>query len=92
MYKCNGVADYSNNFRYSKIVLIGCPPSFTRESTKTLDLSKAHEAREIYVDRWYHKKSLLLPQSSSLHHVQVAYMEGSLPLPSDHHIRQIIIR
>ncbi len=90
--ECKDITDYSNSFRYSKIIEIAFPSTFTLQTIQGLDLSKAHEARKIYVGRVYHKKPLLLPQSSRLHEVQVEHLDGPFTLPSDHQIRQILVR
>ncbi len=89
--ECVGIIDYSNSFRYSEVLEIFCPQRFTGEPIKGFDLSKAMEARKICFGGEYHNKPLLLPQSSSLHAVEVENLEGSFILPSEHNIRRITV-
>lgn len=68
---CESIVDYSKSFRYSKIIDISCPLGFTQEATEGFDLSKAVEAREIYVRGGdCNNKQLLLPHCLSLRVVQ----------------------
>ncbi len=89
---CYRITDYSNCFRYSKIIEITCPSKCMEEPIKSCDFSKALEARKIYFDGRDCNPLLLLPHCSSLRFVQIKNLKGPLTLPADHHIREIIVR
>ncbi len=90
--ECYGITDYSNCFRSSKIINITCPSKYLLEPIKRCDLSKAVEAREIYFSAGTCTKPLLLPQSSSLRYVEAEFIRSHFTLPSEHEIREIIVR
>ncbi len=90
---CESIVDYSKSFRYSKIIDISCPLGFTQEATEGFDLSKAVEAREIYVRGGdCNNKQLLLPHCLSLRVVQAWLLPRSFALPSEHLIQEVIVR
>jgi len=91
--ECNGITDYSNSFRYSKIIIICCPSKGRGESIKSCDLSNALEAQKIYFNGNDCNKPLVLPQSSNLRFVQVSSnLQCPFTLPSEHNIRELIVR
>ncbi len=89
---CSKITDYSNSFRYSKIIHIRCPSKSMQREMDSFDLSKALEAREIYFWGENCTKPLILPQCSSLRLVQAENLQSPFTLPSEHHIREIIVR
>ncbi len=91
--ECTGVTDYSNSFRYSKIIIICCPSNSLGEPIKSCDLSKALEAQKIYFNGNDCNKPLVLPQSSNLRFVQASSnLRRPFTLPSEHNIRELIVR
>ncbi len=93
MKECKGVADYSNSFRCSKIIDIRCfSNDDMRQPIKSIDLSKTLEAREIYFYGGKCTVPLFLPKSSSLRCVRAERLQGTFTLPSEHHIRELMIK
>lgn len=88
---CENILDYSNCFRYSKIIDISTNPGY-QLTMKSYDLSSALEAREIYFWGGESTEPLILPQSSSLRYVQADTLRGYFMLPSKHNIREITVR
>lgn len=85
------IQDYSNSFYYSKIINIYYPSNYRRAWINSFDFSKVLEAREFY----FHGECntpLLPPQCSSLRSVQVSSLFSKFTLPSEHHIRDIIVK
>ncbi len=89
--ECLNIQDYSNSFYYSKIINIYYPSNYRRAWINSFDFSKVLEAREFY----FHGECntpLLPPQCSSLRSVQVSSLFSKFTLPSEHHIRDIIVK
>lgn len=90
---CNNIVDYSNCFRYSKIVRIRGPMTM-HVPELNLDFSKLLEVRELDIGIIRMEtpiKVFLLPSCRSLRRLLIQAINLPFSIPSNHNIREILI-